>query len=574
LSKQKIKIKTPRKSKRISADNHIEVAENNNLNTADISINNRLNEKLNTPQSLNETEKLKKLSHDLSERVKELNCLYDISRIVEKHGNTLEDIFRGTVNLIPPGWHYPEITCARLIIEGQIYCTDNFTQSEWVQRSDIFKHGKKIGKVEVYYTEDMPEIDEGPFLREEKKLIDAIAERIGRIIELRKAEEELQILLDSVPAMIFYKDMENRFIRVNKALADATGLPKTEIEGRSVFELYPENAEKYWKDDLEVIKSGVSKVNIIEHYIINEETRWVKTDKIPYRDSNGSIIGIIGFSEDITERKRAEEELKEADYIINRSSSVAFTWKNMEGWPVEFVTKNVERLFGFTTEEFISGSISYSECIHPDDLQRVSNEVEKFSKEDGRTEFVHKPYRIIAKDGSVQVISDWTFIVRNNQGHITHYKGIVENINRKLSAKRQALKDSNIALKEVLNRIEAEKIDIMLQVRSNIQRIIMPLVRKIEDRFTNDDANYISLLKDNLNEITSPFVGKLESKFARLSPREIEICKFVKDGMSTKEIASHLNLSQETIRNQRKSVRKKLGISNNKINLTTFLNNI
>jgi PAS domain S-box-containing protein len=128
---------------------------------------------------------------------------------------------------------------------------------------------------------------------------------------LQRQEEELQIILDSVPAMIFYKDKENRFIQTNKALAEATGLPKEEMDGKSVFELYPSQAEDYWQDDLEVIKTGTPKRNIIEPFEAAGEIRWVQTDKIPYKDAQGTIIGVIGFSVDITERQRAEEALKD-----------------------------------------------------------------------------------------------------------------------------------------------------------------------------------------------------------------------------------------------------------------------
>jgi PAS domain S-box-containing protein len=127
---------------------------------------------------------------------------------------------------------------------------------------------------------------------------------------LQRQKEELQIILDSVPAMIFYKDKENRFIQTNKALAEATGLPKEEIDGKSIFDLYPSKADDYWKDDQEVIRSGNPKRNIVETMETPEGVRWVQTDKIPYRDAQGNIIGIIGFSVDITERKWAETALQ------------------------------------------------------------------------------------------------------------------------------------------------------------------------------------------------------------------------------------------------------------------------
>jgi PAS domain S-box-containing protein len=135
---------------------------------------------------------LQKRTHDLGERVKELNCLYGISHLVEKHGNSLEKVIQGTLDLIPSSWQYPQITCARIVVEAQIYQTENFKETEWKQAGNIRVQGEPIGFLEVFYLEKRPEMDEGPFLQDERSLIDAISSRMGRVIERVKAQEELQ----------------------------------------------------------------------------------------------------------------------------------------------------------------------------------------------------------------------------------------------------------------------------------------------------------------------------------------------------------------------------------------------
>jgi len=127
---------------------------------------------------------------------------------------------------------------------------------------------------------------------------------------IHKQSDELQIIFDSVPAWIFYKDKENRFMRVNQVFCDIMELSREELEGRSLFDLYPrEQAEEFWRDDKEVMASGKPKKNIIESMDHKSGKMWVKTDKIPYRDKQGTIIGIIGFALDITEQKNAEDAL-------------------------------------------------------------------------------------------------------------------------------------------------------------------------------------------------------------------------------------------------------------------------
>ncbi|MCX5813147.1 MAG: sensor histidine kinase [Proteobacteria bacterium] len=136
-------------------------------------------------------EMLQKKTHALGERVKELNCLYTISNLVEKYPISLDRILRGIVDIIPPAWQYPDITCARINIGQQIYVTSNFTETPWRQSSNILIHRVKEGSLDVYYLEERPKCGEGPFLKEERSLINAIAKRIGDIIERKRLEKQV-----------------------------------------------------------------------------------------------------------------------------------------------------------------------------------------------------------------------------------------------------------------------------------------------------------------------------------------------------------------------------------------------
>jgi PAS domain S-box-containing protein len=127
-------------------------------------------------------------------------------------------------------------------------------------------------------------------------------------------QDELQTIFDSAPAMIWYKDKANRILNVNKGAAQSIGVPEHQIKGRLTDEFYPEDALKYHQDDLEVMQTGEPKRGIIEPYHVSaDEKRWVQTDKIPYRDAQGNILGVIVFAVDITDRIRAEEALHHAN---------------------------------------------------------------------------------------------------------------------------------------------------------------------------------------------------------------------------------------------------------------------
>ncbi|MDY6967035.1 MAG: PAS domain S-box protein [Spirochaetota bacterium] len=131
------------------------------------------------------------LLHNISKRVKELNCLYTLSEIVERPGITLDEIIEEMIDIIPLSWQYPDITCVRAVLYDKEFKSDNFQLTEWRQASDIFIDGKKRGIIEVCYLKEMPLLYEGPFLNEERSLIDSIAERLGRIAEYKDAVEEL-----------------------------------------------------------------------------------------------------------------------------------------------------------------------------------------------------------------------------------------------------------------------------------------------------------------------------------------------------------------------------------------------
>ena len=139
-----------------------------------------------------------------------------------------------------------------------------------------------------------------------------ITERKQAEENVKNAKDELEMLLDSVPAIIFYKDIEGRIIRANKTLANSLKISIKDIVGRTTEELFPkEEAENMRKDDQEVIISGKPKRDIIQPYDTPEGTRWAITDKIPYKDKEGKITGIISLSKDITVQRKSEQELQQ-----------------------------------------------------------------------------------------------------------------------------------------------------------------------------------------------------------------------------------------------------------------------
>lgn len=129
----------------------------------------------------------KRTRHDLGERVKELQCMYGIMQLIEKYDQCIEKVFQGTVDIIPAAWQYPLVTQASINYIDRSFCTKKFKKSKWKQTANIYADKQKIGVIEVYYMKKMPQSAEGPFLREERALIDGIANRLGSFIERKNA---------------------------------------------------------------------------------------------------------------------------------------------------------------------------------------------------------------------------------------------------------------------------------------------------------------------------------------------------------------------------------------------------
>jgi len=149
-----------------------------------------------------DAEELDVVSHRLRERIKELNCLYDISSFKDAADFSLDAVLQAVVDFIPPAIQHPEITCARLVFGDYEIKTKNFIDTKWKLLREIKVTNKWIGTLEVCYLEEKPELDEGPFLQEAKNLINAVAESIAKIIEREEAEAAIRKHQDHIEALI------------------------------------------------------------------------------------------------------------------------------------------------------------------------------------------------------------------------------------------------------------------------------------------------------------------------------------------------------------------------------------
>lgn len=134
----------------------------------------------------------KKAAIALRERIKELNCLYSIARLAERYSDSMEDFLKCLVDIIPLSWQYPETACARIVFKDQTFKSRKCQVTKWRQLSPIMVYNEHVGDVTIFYLEERPPSDEGPFLKEERALLDEVAQRIGAVAVRIAAEQELQ----------------------------------------------------------------------------------------------------------------------------------------------------------------------------------------------------------------------------------------------------------------------------------------------------------------------------------------------------------------------------------------------
>lgn len=172
----------------------------------------------------------------LRERIKELNCLYGIGQLAERHSDSIDDLLQAIVDFLPFSWQYPKITCARIVFKNKTYKSKGFKISKWRQVTRLFMYGEPVGDITILYLEERPPADEGPFLKEERALLDAVAGRIESAAVRISAELDL-------------KEINNQLLLERKALKEANTalravLARIEEEKQAIYKDIQANIDK------------------------------------------------------------------------------------------------------------------------------------------------------------------------------------------------------------------------------------------------------------------------------------------------------------------------------------------
>ncbi len=248
----------------------------------------------------------------LSERIKELNCLYGISNLFENQEVSLSWIMQRAVELIPSAWQYPENACARIRLDADDYTSRNFKETRWRQNTRIILNDKQVGEIDVYYLQMPSGGDERPFLEEEERLLKAIGERLGKVFWLKSSEEALKeseeryrVLTEQVAEGVTLVQ-DARFCYVNPAFCKMFNVPSAEdIYGGWVHRPPAGNADEianlYESKAGGMVEAGIEEVRQLERF---DTILWVQVYHNPITFKGRPAL--LSTFKDITEIKEQQ----------------------------------------------------------------------------------------------------------------------------------------------------------------------------------------------------------------------------------------------------------------------------
>ncbi|HUT68211.1 MAG TPA: PAS domain S-box protein [Dehalococcoidales bacterium] len=336
--------------------------------------------------------------HDLDKRVKELRCLYDIANITGAADISLHERFAKIVNILPGAFQYPEIASARITLNGMEFKTENYRKTNRMISADITVQGTKTGSVEISYIKTPPNTDSGLFSKEERLLLDAIAERLGAITEHRQAEEALKEseekfskAFNASAILVAINRLEDgKFLEVNDSFTRITGYTRKEAIGRNATDL------DIWVDEGE--RAKIIKTHKENNKVCNEEIR--------IRNKSGEILTGLYSSEpitiggelcylhtitDITEQKQSQELLRTA--YQNSPLGIYI----MQDEKLQYTNPQLQKITGYSQKELLGRELLSIVAIEDSDVVRSSTAFTLQEESPYPCE-----YRILSKTGQIK----------------------------------------------------------------------------------------------------------------------------------------------------------------------------
>lgn len=322
---------------------------------------------------------------------------------------------------------------------------------------------------------------------------------------------------------------------------------------------------------------------VSEHRMLHKDgsIRWIMRRGTAMRDAQGNSVRVVGTDTDITQRKLSEEALLESEgkfrKLAEQSPNMIFI--NRRG-KVVYANRKCEEIMGYKRDEFYSDDFDFFKLIAPESILIVEK---NFKKHMGGEEVEPYEYTLISKKGKrIEGIITTKLIDYEGESAILglvtditarkNAEKILQEKDTKLERQAKNLEEVNMALKVLLEQRDKEKADFKENLLVNLNKLIFPYIEKLENRKLGEESQtYLNIIKSNLRNLIAPIANTLSSKYLGLTPSEIQVANLISQDKTSKEIALMLNVSPKAVSFHRGNIRKKLGLSNKKLNLRTYL---
>ncbi|MEJ5995889.1 PAS domain-containing protein [Pedobacter sp. Du54] len=331
-----------------------------------------------------EAEKLKNETlYSLHERIKELKTLYEVSHILQREDISLEQLFNKIAQVIPGGWQYPEITAACVAVNGTNYATVNYKPSKSYINADAKTNNGTLISIEVVYLTPMPESDEGPFLNEERSLINMLVEMLKVNLEQRERRSELKeykYALD-IASIVSISKVDGTFSFVNENFCKTSKYSLDELLGKQHSLLWSTNhTQEYFDEMRTAMQNGKPYRGQFCTNAKDGTVYWVDTTIVPFLDENGAVYQYLSISHDITERKEAEEKIRHSERLMKKITSQVpgntymFEIEEDGQSTILFSNRGTDTFNHlFDAQELINNPEKLREVLHDDDKKKFND---------------------------------------------------------------------------------------------------------------------------------------------------------------------------------------------------------
>jgi len=404
---------------------------------------------------------------------------------------------------------------------------------------------------------------------------------------LQESEEKYRLLVGTLPSIVYkgYKDWSVEFF--DEKIEAFTGHSMSEFNsGRMKWSdlVVAEDLAGAREAFIKGLKTDKSYVREYRIETKSKDILWIQERAMILCDDKGEIDYVSGVFFDITERKIAEEMLRSNEERLRRlleASPDPIAVYDMEG-RATYVNPAFAETFGWSSKELLGKRIEFvPEENWPETRAAIARMLQGERIQSFETRRSTKTGRIL----DIQLSSS-VFFDRDERpaGNIVILRDVTdrkraEDALRKreaeLKAQSRHLEEVNAALKVLLKRREEDQAELEEKVLTNVKELMLPYLERLKkSRLDSDQMTLLGILESNIREIVSPFVTKLSSRFLGLTPTEIQVAGLIRDGKSSKEIATLLNASENTVRSHRFHIRSKLGLINQKVNLRSYLKSL